>query len=93
MVCGERTLIITAIYRCFNKQTCKINKFGHDVILFKKNLDNGCARFMATLRNLEPQMEVYSEVRLFYVKIKHQCEISHPQLGHYWWCTRFHHAT
>ena len=40
-------------------------------LLFKKNLGKGCARFMATLGQLELQMEIYSEVRLFHGIIKH----------------------
>ena len=41
------------------------------VLLFKKNLGKGCARFMATLGQLELQMEIYSEVRLSHGIIKH----------------------
>lgn len=67
MVCGERTFIITTIYRWFNEQTPKINTFGHDVLLLIKNLDKECARFMDTLENLKPQMNMYSEVRLLYM--------------------------
>lgn len=70
MVCGERTVIVTTICRHFNKQTGKINTSRHDVPL-KKNLDKECVRFMETLWNLKPQMNVYSEVRLFHVIIKH----------------------